>query len=175
MKLFKNTVYLFTLATIILSCGGGEPNGVGMNTWPGYEDLKFHIGTQDPINTVMEFDSADRSKDYDKMRSMTTDSSKFIGGDGVVKNVEEYFDSLKERDARMDSLKATWSWKTTAIFSVDIAPGEGGELVHNYWDGIYTEGDSENNVRGMEMWYVVNGKVVQVTTYFQDIPEEDEE
>ena len=63
-----------------------------MNTWDGVEDLKFYLGTEDPINTVMEFDNADRAKDYEKMRSMTTDTTTFIGGNGIVKSVDEFFD-----------------------------------------------------------------------------------
>ena len=69
---------------------------------------------------------------------MTTDSTTFTGGNGIVRNVDEWFELMKSRKARRDSLGATVSWKTTAIFSVDIAPGEGGELVHNYFDAKYT-------------------------------------
>ena len=122
----------------------------------------------------MEFDNADREKDYEKMRSMTTDSTTFIGGNGIVKSVDEYFDQKSDQDARLDSLGASWTWKTTAIFSVDLAPGEGGELVHNYFDGTYTEGDKVNNFRGMEMWYIVDGKVVKVSSYWQDIQDEED-
>ena len=79
---------------------------------------------------------------------------------------------MKSRKARRDSLGATVSWKTTAIFSVDIAPGEGGELVHNYFDAKYTQDDQVNEWRGMELWYIIDGKVVRVNGYYQDIPEE---
>ena len=174
MKTFKQLILLFTISIFSFSCDSND-KGVGMNTWEGVEDLKFHLGTEDPIETVMEFDNADREKDYEKMRLMTTDSTTFTGGNGIVKSVDEYFDQKSNQDARLDSLGASWTWKTTAIFSVDLAPGEGGELVHNYFDGKYTEGDIVNNVRGMEMWYIVDGKVIRRTAYFQDIPEENEE
>ena len=65
------------------------------------------------------------------------------------------------------------SSKTTSIFSVDVAPGEGGELVHSYFDAKYTEGDQVNEWRGMELWYIVDGKVVWVNGYYQDIPEQE--
>ena len=147
MKHLKQLILLFTICIFSFSCDSND-KAVGMNTWEGVEDLKFHLGTEDPINTVMEFDNADRAKDYEKMRSMTTDTSTFIGGNGIVRSVDEYFDQKSDRDARLDSLGASWTWKTTAIFSVDLAPGEGGELVHNYFDGKYTEGNMVNNVRG---------------------------
>ena len=146
-----------------------------MNTWEGVEDLKFHLGTEEPINTVMEFDKADREKDYEKMRSMMTDSTTFTGANGITRSVDEFFDRRKEMDSIWESTGASLTWESTAMFSVDLAPGEGGELVHNYFDGKYTEGDFENNVRGMEMWYIVDGKVIRRTAYFQDIPEENEE
>ena len=172
MRTFKQLILLFTISLFVYSCNTNE-RSVGMNTWDGVEDLKFYLGTEDPINTVMEFDNADRAKDYEKMRSMTTDTTTFIGGNGIVKSVDEFFDQKSDQDARLDSLGASWTWKTTAIFSVDLAPGEGGELVHNYFDGKYTEGDMVNNVRGIEMWYIVDGKVIRRTAYFQDIPEEE--
>ena len=171
MKFLKTNLYLIALFTILVSCGSDE-RSVGMNTWKGLEDMKFHIGTEDPIQTVMEFENADRADDYDKMRSMTTDSTTFTGGNGIVRNVDEWFELMKSRKARRDSLGATVSWKTTAIFSVDIAPGEGGELVHNYFDAKYTQDDQVNEWRGMELWYIIDGKVVRVNGYYQDIPEE---
>ena len=144
-----------------------------MNTWNGLEDLKFHIGTEDPIQTVMEFENADKANDYDKMRSLMTDSTTFTGANGITRSVDEWFELKKNRKARRDSIGATVSWKTTSIFSVDIAPGEGGELVHNYFDAKYTEGDQVNEWRGMELWYIVDGKVVRVNGYYQDIPEDE--
>ena len=172
MKTFKKLIFLLTISLFIYSCNTSE-RSVGMNTWNGLEDLKFHIGTEDPIQTVMEFENADKANDYDKMRSMMTDSTTFTGGNGITRGVDEWFELKESRKARRDSIGATVSWKTTSIFSVDIAPGEGGELVHNYFDAKYTEGDQVNEWRGMELWYIVDGKVVRVNGYYQDIPEDE--
>ena len=96
MRTFKQLILLFTISLFVYSCNTNE-RSVGMNTWDGVEDLKFYLGTEDPINTVMEFDNADRAKDYEKMRSMTTDTTTFIGGNGIVKSVDEFFDQKSER------------------------------------------------------------------------------
>ena len=171
MKTFKQLTLLFSISLFIYSCNTVE-RSVGMNTWDGLEDLKFHIGTEDPIQTVMEFENADKADDYDKMRSLMTDSTTFTGANGISRSVDEWFEIKKSRKARRDSIGATVSWKTTSIFSVDVAPGEGGELVHSYFDAKYTEGDQVNEWRGMELWYIVDGKVVWVNGYYQDIQED---
>ena len=121
----------------------------------------------------MEFENADKADDYDKMRSMMTDSTTYTGANGITRSIDEWFEIKKSRKARRDSIGATVSWKTTSIFSVDVAPGEGGELVHSYFDAKYTEGDQVNEWRGMELWYIVDGKVVWVNGYYQDIQEDD--
>ena len=171
MKTFKKLTLLFFISLFIYSCNTNE-RSVGMNTWDGLEDLKFHIGTEDPIQTVMEFENADKADDYDKMRSMMTDSTTYTGANGITRSIDEWFEIKKSRKARRDSIGATVSWKTTSIFSVDVAPGEGGELVHSYFDAKYTEGDQVNEWRGMELWYIVDGKVVWVNGYYQDIQED---
>ena len=171
MKTFKKLTLLFSISLFIYSCNTDE-RSVGMNTWDGLEDLKFHIGTEDPIQIVMEFENADKADDYDKMRSMMTDSTTYTGANGITRSIDEWFEIKKSRKARRDSIGATVSWKTTSIFSVDVAPGEGGELVHSSFDAKYTEGDQVNEWRGMELWYIVDGKVVWVNGYYQDIQED---
>ena len=172
MKTFKQLTLLFSISLFIYSCNTDE-RSVGMNTWDGLEDLKFHIGTEDPIQIVMEFENADKADDYDKMRSLMTDSTTFTGANGISRSVDEWFEIKKSRKARRDSIGATVSWKTTSIFSVDVAPGEGGELVHSSFDAKYTEGDQVNEWRGMELWYIVDGKVIWVNGFYQDIPEDE--
>jgi len=173
MKTFKQLILLFTISIFIFSCDSND-KGVGMNTWEGVEDLKFHLGTEETIKTVMEFDKADREKDYEKMRSMMTDTTTFTGPNGIKRNVDEFFDRRNEMDSIWESDGATYTWESTAMFSVDLAPGEGGELVHNYFDGTFTQGDEVNNFRGMGIWYIVDGKVVQVNTYWQNIQDEED-
>jgi len=172
MKMIKKMLFFTILATLIYSCNTPEKS-VGMNKWDGMSELKWHIGTEDPISTVMEYEDAWRNRDFDKMRSMSTDSTTFLGGDGVSTSLEELIDNIKKNDITRDSLGASLSWETKAIFSVDIAPGQGGELVHSYIDVEYKEDDAVNRWKGMQRWYIIEGKVVNRSSYWQDIQEEE--
>ena len=193
MKISKQLILLFTVSIFIFSCDSKESNSNESNSnesnsnesnsnersvgwygaWDDYEKFKYHLGTEDPIYTVMEFDKADREKDYEKMRSMMTDTTTFTGANGITRSVDEFFDRKKEMDSIWKSTGASYTWERTGIFSVDLMPGEGGELVHNYFDGTYTEGDEVNNFRGMGIWYIIDGKVVRVSTYWQNILDEE--
>jgi len=174
MKMIKKILFFTILATLIYSCNAPEKS-VGMNTWDGMSELKWHIGTEDPINTVMEYEDAWRNRDFDKMKSMSTDSTTFLGGDGVSTSLDELIENIKKNDITRDSLGASLSWETKAIFSVDIAPGQGGELVHSFIDVEYKEDDAVNRWKGMQRWYIIEGKVVNRSSYWQDIQEEEEE
>ena len=173
MKNLKQLILLLAISLFIFSCNSPE-RSVGMNTWEGMSDLKWHIGTESPIQTVMEYEDAWRARDFDKMRSMSTDSTIFIGGDGVSTGLDELIENIKKNDITRDSIGASLSWETKAIFSVDIAPGEGGELVHSFIDAEYSEGDAVNRWRGMQRWYVIDGKIIRRSSYWQDIVEEEE-
>ena len=172
MKMIKKILFYTILATLIYSCNA-PGKSVGMNTWDGMSELKWHIGTEDPISTVMEYEDAWRNRDFDKMRSMSTDSTTFLGGDGVSTSLNELIENIKKNDITRDSLGASLSWETKAIFSVDIAPGQGGELVHSFIDVEYKEDDAVNRWKGMQRWYIIEGKVVNRSSYWQDIQEEE--
>tara|TARA_S200000501_G_scaffold24187_1_gene20941 strand:- start:17705 stop:18223 length:519 start_codon:yes stop_codon:yes gene_type:complete len=172
MKIITKILFFTILATLIYSCNAPEKS-VGMNTWDGMSELKWHIGTEDPVSTVMEYEDAWRNRDFDKMRSMSTDSTTFLGGDGVSTSLDELIENIKKNDITRDSLGASLSWETKAIFSVDIAPGQGGELVHSFIDVEYKEDDAVNRWKGMQRWYIIEGKVVNRSSYWQDIQEEE--
>ena len=174
MKRLKQIFFLTVSILLIYGCNT-TPQSVGMNSWDGMSDLKWHIGTEDPIKTVMEYEDAWRDRDFEKMRSMSTDTTTFLGGDGATTTIDELIENIKTNDIARDSIGASLSWETKAIFSVDIAPGEGGELVHSFIDIEYSEGDLVNRWKGMQRWYVVEGKVVNRSSYWQDIQEEEEE
>ena len=145
-----------------------------MTTWDGMSELKWHIGSEEPIKTVMEYEDAWRNRDFDKMISMSTDSTTFIWGGGNSESLDELIENIKREDIVRDSLGASLSWDTKAIFSVDIAPGEGGELVHSFIDVNYSQGDAVNKWKSMQRWYVVEGKIINVSSYYQDIQENNE-
>ena len=105
---------------------------------------------------------------------MSTDSTTFIWGGGNSESLDELIENIKREDVVRDSLGASLSWETKAIFSVDIAPGEGGELVHSFIDVNYSQGDAVNKWKSMQRWYVVEGKIINVSSYYQDIQENNE-
>ena len=172
MKLLKNIFYLSIISLIVMSCNAPE-SSVGMNTWEGLDELKWHIGTEPPINTVLEFEDAWRANDYEKMKMMTTDSTTFTGGNGETLGVSEWFENIQANAKRRDSIGATLNWKTNSVFSVDIAPGEGGELVHYNIDVEYTEGDETSEYNSMQIWYIVDGKVIRRNSYWKPIVNDD--
>ena len=174
MKLLKNIFYLSFITLIVMSCNTPE-RSVGMNSWEGLDELKWHIGTEPPINTVLEFEDAWRANDYEKMKMMTTDSTTFTGGNGETLGVSEWFENIKANAKRRDSVGATLNWKTNSVFSVDIAPGEGGELVHYNIDVEYTEGDETSEYNSMQIWYIVDGKVIRQNSYWKAIVNDDKD
>ena len=173
MKYFKYLLSLSIICLFVVSCNSPE-RSVGMTTWDGMSELKWHIGSEEPIKTVMEYEDAWRNRDFDKMISMSTDSTTFIWGGGNSESLDELIENIKREDIVRDSLGASLSWETKAIFSVDIAPGEGGELVHSFIDVNYSQGDAVNKWKSMQRWYVVEGKIINVSSYYQDIQENNE-
>ena len=173
MKYFKYLLSLSIICLFVVSCNSPE-RSVGMTTWDGMSELKWHIGSEEPIKTVMEYEDAWRNRDFDKMISMSTDSTTFIWGGGNSESLDELIENIKREDIVRDSLGASLSWETKAIFSVDIAPGEGGELVHSFIDVNYSQGDAVNKWKSMQRWYVVDGKIINVSSYYQDIQENNE-
>ena len=173
MKYFKYLLSLSIICLFVVSCNSPE-RSVGMTTWDGMSELKWHIGSEEPIKTVMEYEDAWRNRDFDKMISMSTDSTTFIWGGGNSESLDELIENIKREDIVRDSLGASLSWETKAIFSVDLAPGEGGELVHSFIDVNYSQGDAVNKWKSMQRWYVVEGKIINVSSYYQDIQENNE-
>ena len=69
----KKTLLFICVSMFILNNSCEMPaSSVGMTSWEGVKDMKWHIGTEAPIKTVAEFEDAWRSRDYDKMKSMCT-------------------------------------------------------------------------------------------------------
>ena len=173
MKYFKYLLSLSIICLFVVGCNSPE-RSVGMTTWDGMSELKWHIGSEEPIKTVMEYEDAWRNRDFDKIISMSTDSTTFIWGGGNSESLDELIENIKREDIVRDSLGASLSWETKAIFSVDLAPGEGGELVHSFIDVNYSQGDAVNKWKSMQRWYVVEGKIINVSSYYQDIQENNE-
>jgi len=180
MKNFKLIITIIILSGISYSCNNSavqrmmeDPErSVGMSTWEGVEDMKWHLGTQDAIEVVKTFNNAWQSRDYETLRSVCSDTVQFTSGNGKTNNIDEFVQVRIDADSRRDSLGATFTWKSTNLFSVDLDPTFGGEHVNVYVDAEYTEGDLVDRFRAINHAYVIDGKIVRWSFYGQDIIDE---
>ena len=67
MKFLKTKLYLIAIFATILSCVN-EERSVGMSSWEGVEDMKWHIGTQGAVDLAKAMDEAWKARNYDQMR-----------------------------------------------------------------------------------------------------------
>jgi len=183
MKNFKIIITITILTAFMFSCNNSavqrmmeepvEPErSVGMSTWAGVEDMKWHLGTQDAIEVVKVFNNAWQSRDYETLRSVCSDTVQFTSGNGNTNTIDEFIQVRIDADARRDSLGATFTWKSTNLFSVDLDPTFGGEHVNVYVDAEYTEGNLVDKFRAINHAYVIDGKIVRWGFYGQDIIDE---
>tara|TARA_B100000809_G_scaffold61064_1_gene57738 strand:- start:95 stop:685 length:591 start_codon:yes stop_codon:yes gene_type:complete len=189
MKNFKLIIAIIILSAISYSCNNSavqrmsekinpeEPErAVGMSDWAGVEDMKWHIGTQDAVDVAKNMDSAWRAKDYETMRTFISDTATITATNGFTfDSPDEFIESRKRRDSVITSNGATFDWKFTNLFSVDLDPTTGGEHVHVDYYGMYTKDGKEDNFRVMNRYYVIDGKIVVWNSYSQEIIEPKEE
>ena len=189
MKNFKLIIAIIILSAISYSCNNSavqrmsekinpeEPErAVGMSDWAGVEDMKWHIGTQDAVDVAKNMDSAWKAKDYETMRTFISDTATITATNGFTfDSPDEFIESRKRRDSVITSNGATFDWKFTNLFSVDLDPTTGGEHVHADYYGMYTKDGKEDNFRVMNRYYVIDGKIVVWNSYSQEIIEPKEE
>ena len=185
MKNFKLIITIIILSGISYSCNNSavqrmmeeDPErAVGMSDWAGVEDMKWHIGTQEAVDLAKNMNSAWRARDYETMRTFISDTAKITATNGFTfTDVDEFIESRKRQDSAITSNGATFDWKFTNLFSVDLDPTTGGEHVHVDYYGIYTKDGKEDNFRVMNRYYVIDGKIVVWNSYSQEIIEPDPE
>ena len=189
MKNFKLIIAIIILSAISYSCNNSavqrmsekinpeEPErAVGMSDWAGVEDMKWHIGTQDAVDVAKNMDSAWKAKDYETMRTFISDTATITATNGFTfDSPDEFIESRKRQDSVITSNGATFDWKFTNLFSVDLDPTTGGEHVHVDYYGMYTKDGKEDNFRVMNRYYVIDGKIVVWNSYSQEIIEPKEE
>ena len=182
----KNLKLIFTitiLTAFVYSCNNSavqrmmeepvEPErSVGMSTWTGVEDMKWHLGTQDAVEVVKTFNTAWQSRDYETLRNVCSDTVQFTSGNGTISNIDQFVQDRMSQDSRRDSVGATFKWKSTNLFSVDLDPTFGGEHVNVYVDAEYTEGDLVDKFKAINHVYVIDGKIVRWGFYGQDVIDE---
>ena len=62
------------------------------------------VGVNVNVNCCHVSADADKADDYDKMRSMMTDSTTFTGGNGITRSVDEWLELKKSLRERFDSI-----------------------------------------------------------------------
>ena len=179
----KNLKLIFTitiLTAFVYSCNNSAvqrmmespERSVGMSTWEGVEEMKWHLGTEEAIEVVKTFNTAWQSRDYETLRSVCSDTAQFTSGNGAVTNIDEFVQNRMNADSNRDSLGATFKWKSTNLFSVDLDPTFGGEHIHVHVDAEYAEGDLVDRFRAINHAYVIDGKIVRWGFFGQDIIDE---
>ena len=166
MKNFKLIITIAILTAFVYSCNNSavqrmmeepvEPErAVGMSDWAGVKDMKWHIGTQEAVDVAKNMDSAWKARDWETMRNFISDTAKITASNGYTfASPDDFIENRKRLDSVMASDGATFDWKFTNLFSVDLNPSAGGEHVHADYYGMYTKDGKEDNFRVMNRYYV---------------------
>tara|TARA_B100000401_G_C52568804_1_gene606903 strand:+ start:126 stop:656 length:531 start_codon:yes stop_codon:yes gene_type:complete len=173
MKFFKTKLYLIAIFATILSCVN-EERSVGMSSWEGVEDMKWHIGTQGAVDLAKAMDEAWKARNYDQMRTYISDTASITSSNGYNwESVDAFIDRWKYNDSVWDSNGTTFKWSFTNLFSVDLDPSTGGEHVHADYFGTFTKDGNVDNFRVMNRYYIIEGKIVMWNSYSQEIVDEE--
>lgn len=175
MKKLKLIFTIAILAAFVYSCNNSavqrmmeEPvdpeRSMGFTNWSddGVE-YKFHLGTDAAVQVVRDLDKAWVDQDWEGVRGMLADTSKFYWRNGNVLSVDEFMTQISS-----DST-GTATWKFNGAFSVDLDPTRGGEHVHADFS-VSTKTDSTTVNRDViERYYIIDGKVVTWHQYSIDV------
>ena len=171
----KNLLFIAALV-LIVSCNSKSADSsisetkaveraIGFNT--ELPDLKWHLGTEDAISIVKDFDKKWAVEDYDAMKGFFADTAVCYFPDGVVaKSSDEFIAKIKSEDDGSDV-----SWTFDYAFSVDLDPSRGGEHVQAGFTGTSTKDGVETKKSYHESYYIIEGKIVMWRQYTIDILE----
>ena len=170
-----NTKY-FTAFLVLFIIGCEAPvKTVGFNTWENYSDSKFTIGSEESIETALAFNEAWDNRDFEEAKSLSTDSIRFVIGDGIPRDWDYVIEVNNYRDSVRAANGATVESEIKRVFSIQLEPNKTGtEAVHA--SIVYTyESDTEyNQWRQYETFFIRDGKVRRWSATGQDIVEDDE-
>ncbi len=131
-------------------------------------DSKFHLGTEEAIDVVKEFDRLWVAKDYEGMRALMVDTATTHFSDGqVFKTADAAIAAIKEEDMEMES-----NWTFDYAFSVDLDPSQGGEHVQAGFTVNTSKDGKERKRQVHESYYIIEGKIVWYSSYAMEIKEE---
>lgn len=167
----KNLV--FTLAILlIISCNtkkeeaAPEERAIGFNTF--LPELQWHLGTEDAITVVKDFDKLWSKRDYESMTGYFADTAKFYFPDGrVATSPAAFIDIISEDDDT-----TTYSWTFDYAYSVDLDPSKGGEHVQAGFTGTAIKDSVTTKKRYHESYYIIQGKIVTWNQFDMDVKEE---
>lgn len=132
------------------------------------EDSKFHLGTEEAIDVVKEFDRLWVAKDYDGMRALMVDTATTYFSDGqIFKSADAAIKAIKEEDMDGES-----EWTFDYAFSVDLDPTRGGEHVQAGFTVNTTKDGEERKRQVHESYYVIEGKIVWYSSFAMEVKEQ---
>jgi hypothetical protein len=166
---------LFFTLILAISFTACEPvkQSVGFTNWSDDgSEYKFFLGTESSIDVVMAFDAAAQAKTYDNFREIFVDSAIFTYQNGVTHTLDQFIAMNQNRDSLLLANEATLKWTPQNAFSVDIDPKRGGEHVNMMYKGEYIDDDEKSQFYANLWFYVVDGKIVMVNQYNQNVLQE---
>jgi hypothetical protein len=167
-------LFLFLFLVVIMSCNTATEEieapverSIGFNTF--LPELKWHLGTEDAIQTVKKIDEFWSKEDYDKMRLYLADTAKFYFADGrYADSPEGFIEFLKKSDEESPDS----SWTFDYAYSVDLNPEGGGEHVQAGFTGTEIKDSVKVYTRYHESYYIIEGKVVTWNQFDMDVKKE---
>lgn len=161
---------LVALVVALFSCGGKneapEAHAIGFLT--SVPDAKWHLGSDSAIAVVKDFYKAWALGDYEAMRDMVTDSSKFYFADGrIATSADQILNILA---AKSEAGEKTLTFDVA--YSVDLDPSSGGEHVQaGFTDRTLDDGvETQRSYR--ESYYVVGKKIIFANQFVMQIKSE---
>ena len=161
----KNLLFIVSVI-LFVSCNSNkaeeapaEERAIGFNSF--LPELKWHLGTEDPIQMVKDLDKVWAERDYEAMRPFFADTAKFYFDDGKFANSpDDFLNILKEGNADTET-----TWTFDYAFSVDLDASTGGEHVQAGFSGTSVKDSITTKKKYHESYYIIQGKIVTWNQY----------
>ena len=133
------------------------------------EEYKFYLGTDSTIEVVKKFDQISKTKNYEELRKIFSDTAKFTYYNGVENTLDEFITLNQKRDSTLLANGETLTWSPQWALSVDINPKKGGEHVNMMYLAEYNGKEDSSKFYANLWFYVRNDKIITVNQYNQSI------
>ena len=145
---------------------------VGMTKWEGLDELKWHIGTENAVNVVKKYDKYFNNGDWDKAREIFVDSARITYFNGQKVSYEELIEMSRLRDSSYKANNIDYKWNLINLYSVDLAPKIGGEIVTADYNVTYDDGKEKMQFNSILRFYVIEDKIIWVNQFNQSVVQE---